>query len=43
MATLTGAQLYASGKYHASILCNSEQLEGECIKAGQKSGDLGKS
>lgn len=41
MATLTGAQSTATGKYHAAILCNSEQLEANCVKAGKKSGDLG--
>jgi probable aminopeptidase NPEPL1 len=41
MATLTGAQAHATGKYHAAILTNSEMLEAECIRAGKKSGDLG--
>ncbi|KAI6173472.1 CYTOSOL-AP domain-containing protein [Aphelenchoides besseyi] len=40
MATLTGAQSYASGKYHASILCNSEAIEQSAVHAGKKSGDL---
>jgi len=40
MATLTGAQRYASGAYHASILCNSEWLEEEAIKWGKKTGDM---
>jgi len=40
VATLTGAQAFASGKIHASILCNHENAEVECVRAGKKSGDL---
>jgi probable aminopeptidase NPEPL1 len=40
MATLTGAQLIATGKAHAGILANSEELEQRAIKAGLISGDL---
>jgi len=40
MATLTGAQGIATGKYHASILCNDEKLEESCVKVGKMCGDL---
>jgi len=40
MATLTGAQRYASGAWHAAILSNNDESELEVIKAGKKSGDL---
>ncbi|KAG8447226.1 hypothetical protein GDO86_014621 [Hymenochirus boettgeri] len=40
MATLTGAQSIATGKYHAAILTNSEDWETACVKAGRKCGDL---
>jgi probable aminopeptidase NPEPL1 len=40
MATLTGAQLIATGKKHASILANSVELEQRAIQAGLRSGDL---
>ena len=40
MATLTGAQLVATGKKHAGILANTEELERRAIKAGMHSGDL---
>lgn len=40
MATLTGAQGIATGKYHASVLTNSEDFELAAVKAGQNSGDL---
>ncbi len=40
MATLTGAQLVATGKKHAGILCNKEELETRTLKAGMHSGDL---
>ena len=40
MATLTGAQGIATGKYHASILTNNEDLELACVSAGRVSGDL---
>jgi len=40
MATLTGAQLMATGKRHAGIVCNDEDLEARCVVAGRASGDL---
>ncbi|XP_045192143.2 probable aminopeptidase NPEPL1 isoform X2 [Mercenaria mercenaria] len=40
MATLTGAQGIATGKYHAGILTNNEDIELACVKAGQNCGDL---
>jgi probable aminopeptidase NPEPL1 len=40
MATLTGAQKFASGQKHAAILCNRDEAESDMIKAGKKSGDL---
>uniref|UniRef100_D4A3E2 Aminopeptidase-like 1 n=1 Tax=Rattus norvegicus TaxID=10116 RepID=D4A3E2_RAT len=40
MATLTGAQGIATGKYHAAVLTNSAEWEAACVKAGQKCGDL---
>ena len=40
MATLTGAQLIATGKKHAGILCNTPEVEERAIKAGMHSGDL---
>lgn len=40
MATLTGAQGIATGKYHAAILSNNEEIEKLCITAGLRSGDL---
>lgn len=40
MATLTGAQGIATGKYHAAILTNNEELEKLCVSAGKASGDL---
>lgn len=40
MATLTGAQGIATGKYHAAILTNNEEWEMACVKAGRKCGDL---
>lgn len=40
VATLTGAQGIATGKYHAAILTNNEDWEALCIDAGKKSGDL---
>ncbi|RUS86109.1 hypothetical protein EGW08_006129, partial [Elysia chlorotica] len=40
MATLTGAQGIATGKYHASILTNNENLETTCWKVGRSCGDL---
>uniref|UniRef100_A0A7S2LAX7 Cytosol aminopeptidase domain-containing protein n=1 Tax=Skeletonema marinoi TaxID=267567 RepID=A0A7S2LAX7_9STRA len=40
MATLTGAQLVSTGKTHAAILTNKEELEHTAVKAGLVSGDL---
>lgn len=40
MATLTGAQGIATGKYHGAILTNDEQWELKGIIAGRKCGDL---
>ncbi|KAM4692243.1 putative aminopeptidase NPEPL1 [Rhinophrynus dorsalis] len=40
MATLTGAQGIATGKYHAAVLTNSDEWEAACVKAGRKCGDL---
>lgn len=40
MATLTGAQLVATGKKHAAILCNKPELETRFFDAGRHSGDL---
>ncbi|XP_019869524.2 probable aminopeptidase NPEPL1 [Aethina tumida] len=40
MATLTGAQGIATGKYHAAVLTNNEDWETKCVLAGKSSGDL---
>uniref|UniRef100_A0AC34FLR1 Cytosol aminopeptidase domain-containing protein n=1 Tax=Panagrolaimus sp. ES5 TaxID=591445 RepID=A0AC34FLR1_9BILA len=40
MATLTGAQAYATGKLHAGILTNCEEWEKKSCQAGRDSGDL---
>ena len=40
MATLTGAQMVATGKKHAVILCNKVELETRGMEAGLHSGDL---
>jgi probable aminopeptidase NPEPL1 len=40
MATLTGAQMVATGKKHASILANTAELEERAYQAGLRSGDL---
>ncbi|KAK3086554.1 hypothetical protein FSP39_020137 [Pinctada imbricata] len=40
MATLTGAQGIATGKYHGSIVTNTEEMESWCVKAGKNSADL---
>jgi len=39
-ATLTGAQLMATGKRHAGIVCNDEALEARAVVAGKLTGDL---
>ena len=40
MATLTGAQLVATGKRFAAVVASSEAAEGRCVAAGRHSGDL---
>uniref|UniRef100_A0A7E4VIZ0 CYTOSOL_AP domain-containing protein n=1 Tax=Panagrellus redivivus TaxID=6233 RepID=A0A7E4VIZ0_PANRE len=40
MATLTGAQMYATGKLHAGVLTNSDEWELKATRAGRASGDL---
>ncbi|CAG9131187.1 unnamed protein product [Plutella xylostella] len=40
MATLTGAQGIATGKYHAAIISNCPQLEARCVRAGRGAGEL---
>ena len=40
MATLTGAQGVATGKYFGALYCNSESLEDVAMKEGRKSGDI---
>ena len=40
MATLTGAQLVATGRRHAGIVCNDDDLEHKAVLAGRSSGDL---
>ncbi|XP_060526069.1 probable aminopeptidase NPEPL1 [Cylas formicarius] len=40
MATLTGAQGIATGKYHAAVLTNNGQWEDLLMEAGLTSGDL---
>lgn len=40
MATLTGAQGIATGKYHAAVLANNEAWERKTFDAGRTSGDL---
>jgi probable aminopeptidase NPEPL1 len=40
LATLTGAQLVATGKRHAAIYTSDEELEHRAIRAGRASGDL---
>ncbi|MEZ4319820.1 MAG: leucyl aminopeptidase family protein [Myxococcota bacterium] len=40
LATLTGAQGVATGKIHAAIVTNDEDLEVAAIEAGKRSGDL---
>lgn len=39
MATLTGAQLIATGKRHAGIVSNTEEVERQAVLAGRLSGD----
>ena len=40
VATLTGAQLIATGRKHAGILANTQRLEERMVNAGLVSGDL---
>ncbi|GFT23946.1 probable aminopeptidase NPEPL1 [Nephila pilipes] len=40
MATLTGAQGIATGRYHAALVTNSEEWERKTTLAGKLSGDL---
>jgi len=40
IATLTGAQGVATGKYHGAVLTNNEDWENISLKAGRLSGDL---
>lgn len=40
MATLTGAQMVATGKKHAGVLSNKAELETRVVQAGMVSGDL---
>lgn len=40
MATLTGAQGIATGRYHGGLLTNKESWEIAAAKAGRSSGDL---
>ncbi|GBO18312.1 putative aminopeptidase NPEPL1, partial [Araneus ventricosus] len=40
MATLTGAQGVATGRYHAALLTNNEDYERKAVSAGKLSGDL---
>lgn len=40
IATLTGAQLIATGKLHAALVANDEKLEKNLIEIGTRTGDL---
>jgi probable aminopeptidase NPEPL1 len=40
IATLTGAQLIATGKNHAALYCNDDALEALAVNVGKWSGDL---
>ena len=40
MATLTGAQLIATGRRHAAIVCNTESIETLAVQMGRYTGDL---
>ena len=40
MATLTGAQGPATGKYHAAVLTNNEKWEQACVEVSKNCGDL---
>jgi probable aminopeptidase NPEPL1 len=40
IATLTGAQLIATGRNHAAIYCSDEELEAAAVRVGKQTGDL---
>jgi probable aminopeptidase NPEPL1 len=40
IATLTGAQLIATGKKHGALYCSDEELEQLAVKVGKETGDL---
>jgi probable aminopeptidase NPEPL1 len=40
MATLTGAQGVATGKFYGALYCNDESLEQSIVRSGMDSGDL---
>jgi len=40
MATLTGAQMVATGKRHAALVCDDANVEAAALAAGRASGDL---
>jgi len=40
LATLTGAQLMSTGRRHAAVVCNDDDLEARAVVAGKASGDL---
>ena len=40
MATLTGAQGPATGKYHCALMTNNEAWERSCVEVGKNCGDL---
>ena len=40
MATLTGAQGPATGKYHCALMTNNETWEKSCVEVGKMCGDL---
>ena len=40
LATLTGAQLVATGQRHAGIVCNDENWEKRTVLTGRRTGDL---
>lgn len=40
VATLTGAQLIATGHRHAAAVCNDDDLEALAVKVGRRTGDL---
>ena len=40
MATLTGAQMIATGQRHAGIMANDDEVERSAVLAGRRSGDL---